>query len=511
MSDTAEPPKPDFSQGIPLNAIADGGMLAGTVGAEPVLLVRTGGKVRAFGGSCTHLGAPLGEGLCTQGTIRCPWHHARFDAATGEAVGAPAFDPLPAWIVEQTGNRVFVTGPAERRTLPVRTFEGHSEPGIVIIGGGAAGFAAAHALRERGHEGPVTVVSTDTDPPYDRTLLTKDYLDGKFGAERLPICSTGLQALGVTFIGGSRVVAIDRTGRQLELADGRRLPYKRLLLATGAEPNRLDVPGAHLPHVRLLRTLSDCRALLARLTPGTRIVVIGSSFIGLEAAASLRSRGFEVTVVTPEAKPMAKLLGSDLSRAILSIHTRKGVVFRLNGTVTRIDDEAVHLRDGSHVPADLVVVGIGVTPRTELAEEAGLHVDEGVVVDRFMRTSDPDIYAAGDIARWPDGHSGRQIRVEHWMVAERQGQTAARNMMGEEVCFTDVPFFWSKHFDFSFRYVGHTDSWDEANVEGDLDGGKAMVRYFKAGQQLAVATVGDDLTSLEVERTMEFAADLRRV
>lgn len=495
--------KPDLAAGIPADAVPEGGVLAGMVGDESVLLTREGDEIRAFGGKCTHLGAPLGEGLCVAGEIRCPWHHARFDLRSGEAVAAPAFDALQRWAVEHRGDLVVVTGPVPNPTLDHRTFEGHSEAGIVIVGGGAAGYAAAHALRQRGHEGPVTMISDEASEPYDRTLLTKDYLDGKFGDDRLPIARTSLAARNVTFIGEVPVESIDPAARLVRLADGRTLPYTKLLLATGAEPKRLAVPGAELPHVCLLRSLADCRAIMGRLKPGAKVAVIGGSFIGLEAAASIRSRNFDVVVVTPETEPMDKILGPDLARAILATHTQKGVTFRTGSTVEAITSEAVHIAGGTSVPADVVVVGIGVEPRVSLARQAGLKVGNGVIVDRLLRTSDPDIYAAGDIACWPDARTGHPIRVEHWVVAERQGQTAAANMLGEETPFTDVPFFWSKHFDMSFRYMGHAEDWDEAAVEGDLEARKALIRYRKDGRELAVATVGQDLEALRIARRME--------
>jgi apoptosis-inducing factor 3 len=397
----------------------------------------------------------------------------------------------------RVGKRRIATGRAEVAAA--------TRPGFVVVGGGAAAYAAAVALRRKGVPDRVLVVSDDTHEPYDRTLLTKDYLDGKFGDDHLPIARASLADLGVEVLMGVAVTAIHRADKEIALSDGRRLPYRKLLLATGSEPARLDVPGADLPQVGVLRSVDDCRALLRRLDSARSIVVVGSSFIGLEAAASLRSRDLDVTVVTPEDAPMAKKIGRELSDAIVSVHQAKGVRFRLGAGVARIDPGAVTLEDGCVLPADAVVVGIGVKPRTELAEAAGLAVENGVTVDAQLRTSDPDIYAAGDIARWPDPHSGQSIRVEHWVVAERQGAVAAANMAGGSVAFTDVPFFWSKHFDFSFRYVGHAEAWDAIEVEGELAARRAVLSYRKGGQTLAVATVGQDLRALEIARDMEHA------
>lgn len=497
---------PDFAAGVAFDRIPEGDILAGTVGDDPVILTRVDGAVRAFSGKCTHLGAPLADGLVVDGTLRCPWHHACFDLRSGQAVAEPAFDALAGWHVEQDGEMVRVR---EKRSKPQSEAPADVTPGpgMVIVGGGAAGYAAAVALRRNGAAGPITMISDDTRAPYDRTLLTKDYLDGKFGDDHLPVAKTSLADLGVELLTHTGVASIDRPAKKVVLSDGRTLPYTKLLLATGAEAAKLDVPGADLPHVGVLRSVDDCRALLGRIEGASHVVVVGSSFIGLEAAASLRSRGLAVIVVTPEEAPMAKRMGPELSAAMMSVHRAKGVEFRLGAEVARIDEGTVTLKDSTVLPADAVVVGIGVKPRTALAEAAGLTVDKGVMVDARLRTSDPDIYAAGDIARWPDPRSGQAIRVEHWVVAERQGETAGANMAGGAKDFTDVPFFWSKHFDFSFRYVGHAEDWDAIRIEGDLASRKAVVHFVKDGRDLAVATVGQDLRALEIERDMERATD----
>ncbi len=504
MPDEAKPYTPDFARGIAVDAIPEGGLLAGAVGDEPVLLTRIGDQVRAFSGRCTHLGAPLADGLVVDGAVRCPWHHACFDLKSGQAVAAPAFDPLPAFAVECDG----ITARVQGELAPLSEIVNAAAPGgpgMVIVGGGAAAYAAAVALRRLGARESIIVISNETHGPYDRTLLTKDYLDGKFGDDHLPIAKTSLADLGIELLSGSTVESIDRANKNVVLGDGRLVPYAKLLLATGAEPVRLDVPGADLPHVGTLRSLDDCRALLGRIEGAATVVVVGSSFIGLEAAASLRSRGLDVTVVTPEDMPMAKKIGAELSQAIMAVHRAKGVRFQLGAEVVRIGPRHVTLKDGTELPADAVVIGVGVKPRTALAEAAGLTVEDGVMVDAFLRTSDPDILAAGDIARWPDPVSSRPVRVEHWVVAERKGEAAAATMAGRVTAFADVPFFWSKHFDFSFRYVGHAETWDTTRIEGDLAAGNAIVVFVKNARALAVATVGQDLKALEIERDMQRA------
>ena len=497
-------PKPDLLAGVPLDAIPDGGLLAGRIGERDAVLVRRGAVVRALGGQCTHLGAPMAEGLVVGDEVRCPWHHACFDAVSGRATRAPAFAPLPTWPVTVEGGRVWVTS-AEPLPAPGAGTADDRGP-FVIVGGGAAGYAAAVALKTQAPRARCIVLSGEPHAPYDRTLLTKDYLDGKFGDDRLPISAVTLESLGVELRLSARVTHVDRARAEVVLAGGEAVPYATLLLATGAEPKRLDVPGADQDHVHVLRSLDDCRAILKRAGAGTRVVVLGSSFIGLEAAASLRSRGLDVTVVTPETEPTAAVFGDAVSRAIMAVHRDKGVAFMTGRRAVAVGAADITLDDGARLPADLVVVGIGVSPRTDLAAAAGLAVDDGVRVDAHLRTSDPAIYAAGDIARWPDPHTGRDIRVEHWVVAQRQGEVAAANMLGGSEPFTAVPFFWTKHFDLSVRYVGHAGPAAEAVVEGSPADRDAAVWFKAHGRTEALATLGRDPLSLAYERDVERSA-----
>ena len=497
---------PDLTQGIAITDFVDGKLL-GHVGDEEVLLVQSGDDILAVAAHCAHYHGPLAEGLVTGESVRCPWHHACFDLRTGEAERAPALGPIACWKVERRDGRIVVKekreqpkprGPMAKADAPAR---------IVIVGGGAAGFAAAEMLRRRDYRGSIVMLSDDAAPPVDRPNLSKDYLAGSAPEDWLPLRPDDFYAEnGIDLRLKTAVTGIDTRHREVVIADGERLAYDRLLLATGAEPVRLNVPGADQPHVHTLRSLGDCRAIIEAAKNAQRALVVGASFIGLEVAASLRTRGVEVHVAALEARPMERVFGPQLGDFIRAMHEEHGVIFHLQDTVTVINGKRAALKSGGAIEADLVVIGVGVRPRLMLAEAAGLTIDRGVTVNEYLETSAPGIFAAGDIARWPDRYSGERIRVEHWVVAERQGQTAAANMLGLKERFDAVPFFWSQHYDVPINYVGHAERWDTITVEGDVKAKDCLLRYRRNGRVLAVASIYRDLDSLKAELAMEEAA-----
>ena len=510
---------PDLTQGVELSTIPDGTMLLGHAHGEPVVLVRRGDELFAIGALCTHYGAPLEQGLLVGDTVRCPWHHACFNLRTGEALRAPARDPVSRWRVEEVRDRARQFTPVEQRVGAVYVREklesadrqpASREPdmpgSVVIVGGGAAGNAAAETLRREGYPGRITMLSADESVPCDRPNLSKGYLAGTASEEsNLLRPAKFYREHEIDLHLGARVAAIDvRTGH-VELADGSRHAYAALLLATGADPVRLEAPGGDLRHVHYLRTLADSRALVAKTLTSKRAVVIGASFIGLEVAASLRARNIEVHVVGPETIPMEKILGPEVGNFIRRLHEEHGVTFHLGTTATSIDKRSVTLKNGENLQADLVVVGIGVRPTISLAEQAGLAIDRGVTVDEYLETSLPHIFAAGDIARWPDRLTGERIRVEHFVVAERQGQTAARNILGRREVFSAVPFFWTEQYDLGIAYVGHAEQWDDAEIDGKLDAQTrdCTITYRRGGKKLAVAVVHRDLEGLRAEVEFE--------
>jgi NADPH-dependent 2,4-dienoyl-CoA reductase/sulfur reductase-like enzyme/nitrite reductase/ring-hydroxylating ferredoxin subunit len=500
----APPAGPDLAQGVASSDFS-GETLLGHVGDQDVLLVRSGSEIFAIDAHCSHYHGPLAEGLVVGDSIRCPWHHACFDLRSGEATRAPALNGLAVWQVEREGERIFVRQKREQRKL--RGKAPVDAPGrIVIVGGGAAGFAAADMLRRQEFRGSIVMLSNDAAPPVDRPNLSKDYLAGSAPEDWLPLRPDSFYPeAGIDLWLNSNVTSIDTKARDVTVSGGDTIPYDRLLLATGAEPVRLPIPGADQPHVHVLRSLTDCRAIIASAKGARRAVVIGASFIGLEAAAALRARDIEVHVVAPEQRPMERVLGPDMGDFVRALHEEHGVIFHLGDTVVAIDGKRATLKSGGVLEADVVVVGVGVRPRLGLAEQAGLKIDRGIAVNAFLETSAGGIYAAGDIARWPDPHSREDIRVEHWVVAERQGQTAARNMLGAREAFDAVPFFWSQHYDVPINYVGHAEKWDEIAIDGDIAGRDCLLKYKSEGRVLAVASIYRDLASLQAELAMEQA------
>jgi apoptosis-inducing factor 3 len=490
---------PDLAAGIALESLLENTPLLGHAGGEAVVLVRRGEEISALAASCSHYGGPLAEGLVVGGTLRCPWHHARFSLETGEAVGAPALSAVACFEVTRADGRVRV---GARKGVPARRLAAGVPASVVVLGSGAAGAAAVEMLRQEGYRGPLTLVGAEA--PVDRPNLSKDYLAGTAPEEWIPLRPPEFyRDLDVELILGDPATALDSRAHVVTLQSGRRLGYGALLLAPGAEPVRLPIPGAELPHVRTLRTLDDSRALIGIASRATQAVVIGASFIGLEAAASLRHRGLTVHVVGKETLPLERVLGAEVGRFIQKLHADQGVHFHLGTGPRSISAREVELESGDRLAAELVVMGVGVRPRVQLAEAAGLQIDNGVVVDEQLRASAPDVWAAGDAARVPDPRSGESVRVEHWVAAERQGQAAARSMLGRGSRFVDVPFFWSAHYDVVLRVVGHASSWDAVTVHGSLEAREATVAYQRGGVVLQVLTVGRDAVSLAAEAAME--------
>jgi NADPH-dependent 2,4-dienoyl-CoA reductase/sulfur reductase-like enzyme/nitrite reductase/ring-hydroxylating ferredoxin subunit len=494
--DEGELPGPDFGKGVPSEELHEDVPVLGHAGGEAVVLVRSGGDFFAVGATCTHYSTSLAGGVAADGTLRCPLHHACFDLSTGEALRAPAFAPIPRYLVEVRNGRARVGG---RRPEPAkRAHAGEGPKSVVIVGAGAAAYAAADTLRREGFRGTVTLLGAEETSPVDRPNLSKEYLTGEAPEEWMPLAMPA----GIELRTGTRVTGIDVAGRRALLADGPAVSWDALLLATGVEVVKLDVPGSDLPHVHTLRTLADGRAIIAGAGKAKRAVVVGAGFIGLEVAGSLRKRGVAVDVVAP-APPFEKVLGPEVGAFLKRLHEEHGVVFHTGESVASISPTAVRLKSGAELPADLVVVGIGVRPATGLAEGAGLRTDRGILVDERLETSAKGIFAAGDVARWKDPRFGGTLRVEHWVVAQRMGAAAARSILGRAGVFRDVPFFWSAHYDVFLAYVGHAERWDRVDVHGSLAAKDATLAYREGDRTLAVVTIGRDRIGLEAELAFE--------
>ncbi len=504
---------PDLTVGIAVTELPEKVPVLGHARGAPVVLVRTGTNIRAVGATCSHYGGPLAQGLVVGETIRCPWHHACFDLRSGDALAAPALNPIVCYEVMRRGDRVIV-GPEKSRIPPQSPPK--SPVKIVLVGAGAAGAAAAERLRHLGYGGSITLIGNEAPGPVDRPNLSKDFLAGTAPMEWVRLRTDDFyDKLGINLIKDETVVDLDADGKSVVLGSGPVVSYDALLLATGAEPLRPPIKGVNLPHVLTLRTLTDAQNIIAAATAGSRVVVVGSSFIGLEVAASLRARNLDVHVVSRDRIPLERVLGEQLGQFVRKLHEDHGVHFHLGATLHTIHPHTVELHDGRTLAADFVVLGVGVRPRTALAEKARLEVDNGIIVNSLLRTSAPNVWAAGDVARYPEVHLGTTVRIEHWVAAQRQGQAVAADMLGLGTTFSTVPFFWSRHYDVTLCYVGHADSDASIEVMGNLGKRDATVIYrhaghsdhsrraMSAGRVAAVVTIGRDRQSLAVEAALE--------
>ena len=463
------------------------------VNDTPVLLVRDGDTVRAYGARCPHAGAPLAEGAVCNGRIVCPWHKATFALSDGALLEPPALEGLAAHPVQFAGDDILVSAdPIARPPVP-------PEPDrrtMLVLGAGAAGTAAAAALRDFGFGGRIALIGREPGSPYDRTALSKFVTAGQMPPDEIPpLRPDGFYARAGIERLEAEIVALDPTRRVVTLDDGRTFGFDAALIATGSTPNAPDVPGADLAGVHVLRSRDDARSLLAELRPGTRAVVLGSSFIGLEVACSLREQGIEVAIVSPEPVPFTRQLGERIGGMLRTLHEAHGVRFYTGkpariagaGRVDAVMVDAVVMDDGRRLPADVVVVGLGVRPATGFVQRGG----GALAVDATLRLAD-GVYAAGDVAEFPLAGAGKQVRIEHWRVAQQHGRIAARGMLGEHATYDGVPFFWTYHYGKRFEYLGHAETWDDEVVHGDLDTQNFVAFLLRQGMVAAVVACGHE-------------------
>ncbi|HWT03332.1 MAG TPA: FAD-dependent oxidoreductase [Pyrinomonadaceae bacterium] len=490
--------------------LKDGEMKQVSADGTDILLARVNGKHHAVGAHCPHYGAPLAEGALCGERIVCPWHHACFNVTTGDLEEPPALDSLPRYEVRVEGASVVVSlpdGVADRRT-PLMTRRDASADGrlFVILGGGAAGYTAAQTLREDGFQGRILMITREDRLPYDRPNLSKDYLQGHAEPQWMPLRADEFYAEhDIEVMLGKEVVRVDAAEKNVTFKDGGTLACDSLLVATGGAPRRLDVPGSDLKNIFVLRGFHDTDAIINAARKDSRVVIIGASFIGMEAASSLAARKLSVTVVAPDRVPFEKTLGAEIGSLFRQIHEAHGVQFKLGVSASRFEGDGavktVVLDSGERVEVDLVVVGVGVRPVTAFLEGVQLHKDGGVFVDRHLRAAD-GVYAAGDIAYFPSLITNERHRIEHWRTAQQQGRVAAHNMAGRAVEYDGVPFFWTRQFDAGLLYVGHAASCDEIIFKGDVRSQDFLAFYVKDDRVLGVAGMNRDREMAEIEELM---------
>ena len=484
------------------------------LGDTKILLVRDGQAVRAFSATCPHAGAPLEEGAVCDGRIICPWHKAQFQLSDGALLEPPALDPLTRYPVRVENGAVLVSAdpmpPQARATAPAA-----ADPRtMLILGAGAAGTAAACALREFGFAGRVVMVGSEPGDPYDRTALSKFVLQGTMPPDKAPkLRDAGFYEAHRIERHHGEAAALDRARRAVSLKDdGATLGYDRLLIATGGVPQRPDIPGADLPHVHTLRAREDAAAILAGLRDEADgkaggaagpVVIMGGSFIGLEAASALREQDVDVSVVSPQDIPFEKQVGSRIGGMFRRLHERHGVRWLGGRKVARIEPDRVVLDDGQQVPARLVLLGIGITPATGFAAGLEQTEDGGIVVDAAMRAAE-DVFAAGDIARFPLGDLTRQ-RIEHWRVAQQHARIAAAGMLGQAPPAPLAPFFWTYHYGKRYEYIGHPTQFDQVHVDGDLEAGDFLARLCHDDSLVGVFACGREAQTASMIAQPPFA------
>lgn len=498
---------PDLKKGLRVGSLKPGTKLLGHADGKPVLIVNDNGKIFAVGALCSHYSGDLSKGIIVHGSIRCPLHHACFDLETGNATKAPALSPIPAWDVEVSDGMIYVRNIKAVRS---KAADYSGKEHFVIIGSGAAGQAAAEKLRQEQFNGSITILSEDTDLPYDRPNLSKDFLAGNAPDEWMTLRSEEFYKENkIKILLNTKVEALLPGQKKIVLSDGKAIRFNKCLIATGGSPFVPPIPGIDSANVYFLRSFENCKALIRGLTNVKKVAIVGAGFIGLESAAALKSRGLEVIVIAPTTAPLGHVLGLDTAAFLKSVHEKNGVQFMLGRSVEKIERGHIKLSDGNSISSDLVLIATGIKPNTEIAERASLKCKDGIVVNEYLETSEPGIFAAGDVAVFPKPQSKELARIEHWAVAQRQGQIAAINMLGGNQTYSDVPFFWSQQFDVTINFVGFSNKSAQTKVYGSFEQKNCAVTFSEGSNVTAVLTIGRDEQSLQVEKAMEDANQVK--
>ena len=483
------------------------GMITVEAGETKILLVRQDGELSALGAHCPHYGAPLKDGTLHEGCITCPWHRSAFDASSGDLVEPPSLDALPRFdccVDDATGDVVVIVpekAPSRRVPAMATAAPELDERTFVIIGGGGAGSAAAEMLRTQGFRGHIVMLTGDqADLPYDRPSCSKAYLRGESSDEKMPLRRSDFYKRYGIEQRSEKAAMIDVPNRSIQLTSGEIIEPDAMLLATGGTPNTLETGGVWLEGVYTLRTWDDSRRIREAAGSARTAVLIGASFIAMETAVALREHDVEVTVIAPESEPFADTFGPEIARFLRERHESQGVKFRLGKTARQFVGQErlqeIELDDGTRLEADVAILGIGIRPATKVIKGANLHEDGSIEVDQYLQVRE-GVFAAGDIARYPEPHLNEPVRIEHWRLAQQQGRVAAQNMLGHQQPFRKVPFFWTRHYDLSIGYAGHARSWDETILAGSI-ADEAFTVYFVRDDRLiaAAGTQINELTAL---------------
>lgn len=494
----------------PVDDLQDGEMKTVKAGADEILLAKVDGRYHALYPRCSHYGAPLVKGALQGRRLVCPWHHACFDIGSGACLEPPALDALPAFALRVEDGAIVIEMPEDvpaERVTPMSDRAASDERVYAIVGAGAAGAYAAEALRQGGYGGRIVLITQEQALPYDRPKCSKNFLQGAAEDQNMPLRSPAFyEQYGIEVMTGYPVSRVDVGAKTVLFAQGETLRFDKAILCSGARPRRLDVPGADLPGVYTLRSWADSKALREAAQQAKNAVVIGASFIAMEVVWSLRKQGLDVTVVAPDKVPFEPVLGSEIGRMLRAEHERNGVRFELERKVTAMEGQdrvrQVILDNGAELPADLVVIGIGVSPATDFIHGLELAEDGGIRVDAHLKACD-DVYAAGDIARFPDWRTNKPTRIEHWRLASQHGRVAGYNAAGHTLAYRGIPFFWTAQFGVKLRYVGHAPQWDEVIFDGDLEGQEFIAYYVKDDQVLAAAGVNRDREMAAIELLLQ--------
>ncbi|MFP4529234.1 MAG: FAD-dependent oxidoreductase [Candidatus Kapaibacterium sp.] len=482
-------------------------------GDHQFLLARQNDKYYAVAGHCNHYGAPFDNAAFHDHKVTCPWHHAAFDVRTGKHLEPPAIDSIPSLDLEIEDGDIYIIVPDDYKEfrMPDMKVPDHVDEELtyVIIGAGAAGNAAAQTLREDGFPGRIIMFTREEHLPYDRPNLSKDYLSGNAPREWMPLRDDDFfEKNKIDLRRGIEIRKINVAEHMVSFTDGGWQSFHKLLIATGGEPIRLDLPGSDLGRVETLRTLDDCDRIISQITDAKKAVIVGASFIGMETADSLTRRGLDVTVVAPESTPFEFTMGKDIGRIVREEHEKNGVKFRMGRKPKRFEGDNLIVRkvvlDNDDVlDADIVIMGIGVRPTvSDLTRELRLNDDGGVIVDQYLRAAE-EVFAAGDIATYKDFRTGELNRIEHWRHAHQQGIVAAHNMAGKNVPYKKVPFFWTRQAGLGLKHVGTPGKWDETIIDGDMKNREFVVYFVRKGMITAAAGINRNHEIAAIEELMK--------